>query len=168
MKRKLVKHGQSTLIVSLPSKWVKEQGLSAGDDLIMEDCGDHLELCKNGSLEEEVSMDITGLDAMIPRYIFAQYKKGADVLHLSYQDQHDYDLVKSSLGHETVGYEIVEHNVHSCVVKNVGVEFGAFDLILKKTLLLLYTQGSEILEAMRAKDRTKLTITLDYEKTNNT
>ena len=33
MKRKVVKHGTSTLTVSLPSLWAKEYGLKPGDEL---------------------------------------------------------------------------------------------------------------------------------------
>ena len=33
MKRKIVKHGNSTLTVSLPSKWAKNNSLKQGDEI---------------------------------------------------------------------------------------------------------------------------------------
>ncbi|MEK6818534.1 MAG: hypothetical protein AABY10_01220, partial [Nanoarchaeota archaeon] len=33
MKRKLVKHGEATLMVSVPSKWIKQKNLGKGDEV---------------------------------------------------------------------------------------------------------------------------------------
>ena len=39
MRRKLVKQGNATLMISLPSKWAKENKLDKGDEIILNEYG---------------------------------------------------------------------------------------------------------------------------------
>jgi len=168
MKRKLVQHGKTTLVISLPSKWTKKYDLKKGTEINIDEKDNILEISHYKSQKEEIfEFDVTGMDSMIPRYIHALYKLGVDVLKINYDDFKTFKLIKNSLGKETVGYEIVEQNATSCIIKNVTGDSNDFDILLKKTLLLLYTSGVEILDAIITKDKEKLKTTFDYELTNN-
>jgi phosphate uptake regulator len=169
MKRKLVKHGKSTLIVSLPSKWIKKNNLKKGDEIDINEKNSGIEITSSKIKKtEEIEANISNMGPMVPRYIHALYKKGIDVLKLKYKDPEYYFLIKNSLGKETIGYEIVEHNLNSCIIKNVMPEFKDFDITLKKTILLLYTQSTQLLNALSEKDKEKISNTLDQEIINNT
>jgi phosphate uptake regulator len=59
MKRKIVKHGQSTLTVSIPSKWAKNNNLHNGDLINIEASKDKLILSKEDKYFEEIEIDLT-------------------------------------------------------------------------------------------------------------
>lgn len=169
MKRKLVQHGKSTLIVSLPSKWVRKNSLKKGEEIEIKENSKGIEISSPKIKNvEEIETNISNMGSMVPRYIHALYKKGTDIIKLKYKDPEYYFLVKNSLGKETIGYEIIEHKLNSCTIKNVMPEFKDFDITLKKTILLLYTQSTQLLNALMEKDKEKIRITLDLEIINNT
>ena len=42
MKRKAIQLANQTLVISMPSKWVKEQGIKKGDEIDVEEKGKRL------------------------------------------------------------------------------------------------------------------------------
>ncbi len=63
MKRKVVKHGPSTLIVSLPVKWTKNNGINPGDELEVDQIGKKLIISTESTPESRTTeIDITKMD----------------------------------------------------------------------------------------------------------
>ena len=57
MKRKLVKQGAATMMISLPSKWIKENGLDKGDEIELIEQGGEL-LIKSRESQEHNNLKI--------------------------------------------------------------------------------------------------------------
>ena len=73
MKRKVVKHGPSTLIISIPSGWAKKYSVKQGDELDVDEQGSRLIIDNKGEKQlPEINMDISGLKPKMIRrfYIF--------------------------------------------------------------------------------------------------
>ena len=76
MKRKVVKLGPATLVVSLPTKWIKELNVKQGDEVeVGEQDRDLLIQTKKDSAVEKCEVDISKMDTLMKRYVFAKYIK---------------------------------------------------------------------------------------------
>ena len=63
MKRKVVKHGQNTLTVSLPSKWCRAHGIKQGDEIEVEEKGPLIQLSPlEVKRKTETSLDFSNID----------------------------------------------------------------------------------------------------------
>ena len=87
MKRKVAKIGPSTLMVSLPAKWAKENGLKKGDELNL--AVDKKEIIfsleENKRVKKEVVLDITDLNKfLLIRYLETFYLNNYDSIKLTY------------------------------------------------------------------------------------
>ncbi len=63
MRRKVVKLGPATLVVSLPSKWTKKFSINAGDELEMEEHNKNLIISTEKGINiEKEAIDISNWD----------------------------------------------------------------------------------------------------------
>ncbi len=85
MKRKLVRQGQNALTITVPSKWVKDQNLSAGNEVLVKIKDDSLLLQTN---EPRKVVEISEINEYnyksIRTLISAYYKAGFDLLKLNF------------------------------------------------------------------------------------
>ncbi|MBI2101337.1 phosphate uptake regulator PhoU [Candidatus Woesearchaeota archaeon] len=168
IKRKVVQHGPSTLIISLPSKWVRQHNVRKGDELDVEDTGNNIVISpqKRESLEK-VTLDISAFGNMIPRTIYSMYRRGVDELIISFKNQDSFSLVQSSLGKETVGFEILETGNNHCLIKNVSEGGKEFNHLLRQTFLLLLSMAEEGHKALKQGNFKLLGNLISLEEANN-
>lgn len=80
MRRKVIQLAGKTLVVSLPSKWVKKTVVNKGDELEITENGHSLVISQ---IEKKVCtrtvIDVSGLNAsLVWRYLTAAYIKGIE------------------------------------------------------------------------------------------
>ena len=86
MKRKVVLHGPSTLIISLPISWTKKYNVQKGDELDVVEKNNQLVVSTDGvvalgsTVINAEKIDRTGLRAMI----MSAYRKGFDTIEIRY------------------------------------------------------------------------------------
>ena len=57
MQRKVIQQGPSTLMVSLPSKWVKENNIKKGEELTVDWTNNQLTICPgSSSIEKKITL----------------------------------------------------------------------------------------------------------------
>lgn len=137
-KRKVNLVGQNTLTVSLPTKWVKENNIEKGDEVEL--LIDEKELVISTKIkvrEKSTKIKILkGNEWYINQKIRNLYTSGYDEIYVEFQDQES--LLKIYEGVEKLmGYEIIEQNNNSCLIKSIanGMEEN-FDIILRKIFFL--------------------------------
>ena len=85
MKRKIVKQGAATMMVSLPSKWVKKNNLEKGDEVDIDEQDKELIITPEKKVEKkkQVTIDITPdkKDNIYPILTHA-YRRGFDKIIL--------------------------------------------------------------------------------------
>lgn len=168
IKRKVVQHGPSTLIISLPSKWIKQHSVKKGDELDVDVSGDNILIrCQKRETNERVEIDIAPFGKMIPRAIYALYKRGVNELKLNYDDKNTFALIQGSLGKESIGFEILEIGKNYCIIKNVSESTREFNQVLRQTFLLLLSMAEEGYNALRQGNLARLNELLLLEETNN-
>ena len=78
MKLKIAKVGQSSLVVSLPFKWVKEYNLKKGDEVDVISEGKILKIITDKAItENKIIIDVSELDTtLVWRFVLSCYKRG--------------------------------------------------------------------------------------------
>lgn len=174
MKRKLIKQGHNTLTVTIPSKWARQLGLQAGDEIELTEKENGLFL--SGSKQDDdrqAYLDITNMSVpSIWKYLMGIYREGYQEAKISFEPgtllENPYkfltkqrtNVVVQPATTETVdilhhfidrfiGFEIVESSRNFIRVKQLGEPSPKeFSNAFRRIFLLLNQMGSEIIEAM--------------------
>ena len=127
-KRKIQLTGGSTYIVSLPIKWVRESGLSAGDAVVLSANGDcTLTLSvesQDGShgYRSQVDMPLTGDASHDFRMLVSNYLAGYDLINISSTrgfTAMERKFIKESVRRRLIGIEIVEESRNKMVLQSL-------------------------------------------------
>lgn len=112
--RKLCLTGGSTYVVSLPKKWVKKQGLSKGDSVVITEQEGSI-IIEPGVVErgpKEIIINVSSVPSIgaLERLIIAYYLVGYDTIKIKLdgEDQLDYKKSIRKILNFLIGVEIVE------------------------------------------------------------
>lgn len=158
MERSLVKHGETTLMVSIPAAWARRHGLEKGDSIEMLDEGESLVMLKRGNkrqpLRREVffeSPDIDEIRAILCKF----YREGADEVIVKYDNEDIFQLVHNAVA-SIFGYEITDSQKCQCTIKNLIKEFDFDkDMVFKKIVAItdsMFDQAKEIISGKKECD----------------
>ncbi len=166
VKRKVSQIGPSTLMVSLPSKWVKEFGIKKGDEMDISASGRSL-LVETPRLKknEPLKIDLNGLNANLIRYfLYAAYRIGADEVELSFDNENVVDkkqkksiLVLDVIGsvvENLIGFEIMLQRENYVKIKEVSsVNADEFINAVKRIFFTLVNTTSDMASAIENKNK---------------
>ncbi len=154
MKRKAIQLAKQTIVVSLPSKWVKQQGIKKGDEIDVEEKGNELIVGSRGiSEQKKITLDIKGLDNVLYRIVGALYKAGYNEIEFIYETPKELDTIQKTIRRSLTGFEIIEQSKNKVTVKEVSkLEIEEFDKFLKKCFQSLISTGEESLECIKKFD----------------
>ncbi len=149
MNRKIVKQGNSTLTLSLPSTWTKKYSLKAGDEIDVEEQERGLFLSTSKDMSfKSTKIDLSGLNKdLVVRYLLSAYKTGYESIELTFKDEFVADknnrkidlleLLKDT-SRLFIGFELVEQRTGYCRFKDFsGANPEEFDNSLRRILFLL-------------------------------
>ncbi|MFC1769319.1 AbrB/MazE/SpoVT family DNA-binding domain-containing protein [Nanoarchaeota archaeon] len=138
MQRKVNQIGPSTLMVSLPSKWVKINKISKGDDVEIIENGKELRIGVNLN-EEYKKIDIKvrpGNNWYTSQIVRNLYLSGYDEIKVEYDDENVINKIQKN-ARLLLGFEIIEQKKNSCTLRNLssGVE-SELDNLIRKVFLM--------------------------------
>ncbi len=175
MKRKVVQHGPATLIVSLPSKWVKKYEVDKGSELEVTEEDNRLIISTDSTpTVQEVSVDITGLDRTSIIYtIRSLYRLGYDNVKVTFKDAEvDYQRENKKVSvlsiihtevNRLIGFEIIQEREHYCEIKDLQtISTKEFDQILRRVFLLLIDASKDFVEGVKT-GNVSLLETIDHK-----
>lgn len=165
MKRKVIQIAESTQLVSLPRQWAKKYNVKKGDELEVTVKDNILEVSteKKDQLSE-ITIDITQLDRTSVFYALrSAYRRGFDIIKVKFNNKTTMHyrtgekVLVSSLLHQElrrwVGMQIIEQKENYFVYKSISKpSFEEFDLMLRRTFLLLMDACDEFVKAVGEKD----------------
>jgi phosphate uptake regulator len=150
MIRRLVKHGPSTLIVSVPASWVKKMDLQAGRDVHIEEDQNSLILSVDGNKRKDSTVvDITRLDRTSVIYLMhALYREGfahitltfdkPETIHFRTQKKISYSKLIHSFINRFIGFEIAKETKKRIEITQVSyIDKDEIDTIVNRTFILL-------------------------------
>ncbi len=148
MKRKLVKQGAATLMVSLPSKWTKKLALEKGDEVSLEEFEGSLLVSKDATgSKRQTTITLTELtESSIRTAITNAYRSGYDMVTVNYPNEKYYQILLHAVQNNLIGFEIIKKEHTSCVIENITEPSEAqFEVLLRKIFynIALSISGSE-------------------------
>ncbi len=158
MNRRLVKHGEATLMVSLPARWLREKNLGKGDEISVEEENEKLILTSSKLIASKKIKKINLKDSSeyMSRLLFMNYVRGYDEIHIRFEDL---DVLKSirTDAEELIGFEIFQESENLCILKNIAKEIETeFDPILRNLVNLIEEQATKSLQYLGEKNFEKL------------
>ena len=140
LKRKVVRHGPSSLTISLPMTWAKKFNVKAGDEVEVEEKGESVLVTsgKNVKCVMKKEINISEYGSMMGRALGALYKIGYDEVVINYDDVNTYETVQNEFKKGLIGWEIIAHGKNHCVVKLVARDLSEeFNTMFRREFLVL-------------------------------
>ncbi|MBN1645786.1 hypothetical protein JW868_01985 [Candidatus Woesearchaeota archaeon] len=142
MKRKLVKQGAATLMVSLPSFWVKKNGLAKGSVVDIEEQQTALTISTdNGTngTKKEITIEISDENRHDTSNMLTHlYRRGFDTIMLKGIDDQTLHEVRTAAAELLLGFEITETTKGYCRIENISEPTGEkFDVLLRRCFLVI-------------------------------
>lgn len=171
MKRKVVKHGPSTLIISLPSSWAKKTKIVKGSDVeVREDDGRLIVSPGDSDVSHpmEIDIDVTNLDRTSLMFaIRSLYRLGYDTINIRFGNgivpyyKTGEKLNVTAVIHKElsrlIGYEVIQEGENSCVIKDLEVvSMKDFDQVERRVFLLLMNAMSQLIEGAKKMNKSLL------------
>lgn len=154
MKRKVIKLGNNSLLVSLPSAWAKKHGISKGDEVTVDEKEGQLILSTtHAQTGKTTSIDITNLTPLVKRSLAALYKKGYDEFTVHFADHEELELAYEVIREELSGFEVIQHGKNHLVAREISQPHAdQFDTILRRQFLVIKDYAAETMRALASKD----------------
>lgn len=159
MKRKVVKHGISTLTISLPSKWVKEYGIGQGDELEISEEKGKLIITTNKDIKTQ-SLGVVNLEewgTLGRRVISSLFKHGCDSINILYEEPSKISEIEYIMN-QMIGFEIMQQGEKSCVIKEVSslAKVEELDDVIKRTFILIMSLAQDYLNYLKNKENKEM------------
>ncbi len=171
MKRKTIQLAGKTLVVSLPAKWVHQQGVKKGDEVEILEEGGTLRIGAGASSPpcKKVQVNFRGLNERTIHWLLsAVHKKGYDEIECFFDDAHAVEIVHTLLKDLFIGFVILEQSEKRCVLKHVAQDtVSEFDAALRRNFLIGLSMGESCVKLLRQSELKKLEGLLYMEALNN-
>jgi phosphate uptake regulator len=154
MKRRVVKHGTSTLTISLPIDWVKKFKIQSGQELDVQERGNKILIRSSNDISEKELNVLFDKPGNIPkRLLISPFIHGYDLIRVNYLYPEVKIYVYNLLQNYYMGFEIIEESPNLIVLKNVakGIE-EEFDIMLNRLIFLVSTRLKILLEVMKTEN----------------
>jgi len=137
MRRKLVKQGSATMMISLPSKWIKQNNLDKGDEINLEEDEGNLKISAIENKKKQIQINISTLTESSTRtLITSAYRLGYDYVIVNYQNSESLELIKKIVDNNLLGFEIITVEKNKCIIENITEpSIEQFENILSKVFL---------------------------------
>lgn len=148
MKRRLVKQGAATLMISLPSKWIQANNLGKGDEVNLEEKNNVLTLSSSLKENKEIVINITKENSHDLKNILTHlYRKGYQKIILQGEFKHLTKEIRNITNNLLLGFEITEHNTKELVLENISEPVEQkYEILQKKIINTLKETNLIILE----------------------
>ena len=137
MKRSLVKQGPSTLMISLPSSWIKKFNLEKGDNIELEEIDNNLVISKDEiRTKKETKINLSNYtESSIRTLIINAYRSGYDLVTINFQDEKQFQIINNTINNYLIGFEIIKKEKNKCIIENITEPSeNQFEILFRKIL----------------------------------
>lgn len=171
--RKVQKVGYSTITVSLPSEWVKENNIKPGDLVfIVPEIDGTLRIVPSDLARKEeaeeyiVNADVCDEKKMLERLIVGSYILGRDVIRITSTSRIKSECVKEVRGiiQKLIGLGILEETPKNILLQcSIDPTKFQMDMLIRRLSLIASTIYSEAIQGLLEKDATLATDAINRE-----
>jgi phosphate uptake regulator len=155
MKRKIIKIADTTYVVSLPLKWVRERGIVKGQEVELQEENNNIIMSfgADSAHTYKYEIDVGNLVKVPDRYVTALYRRGVDEITIRYSQPKTCNSIQTCLSEQTIGMEIISQKKDFCVIKDLtGQELKDFQPVLRRIWLLIKEMAADSLALALSKD----------------
>jgi len=141
MERKVIRQGTNTLMISLPKKWTKQEGIEKGERVHLELDGHVLHISsqefKKTFLEDSIVLSDSMKDTLIRSIISNYYKKGFDRLEVAVASSRQGKIIRESVN-SIMGFEITDEKDNVLVIEQISDTLDQqFERYLRRSFYLV-------------------------------
>lgn len=131
------------MMISLPSKWIKENNLDKGDEIDMEEKGKNLiigpSVKEKKDFKSEISIEITGQNYKDTRtFLTHAYRKGFEKIILTGNVEDISKEIGQIVTDVLLGFEVVERAKNKIVIENISSpDETKYETILSKVFIII-------------------------------
>ena len=158
MRRKVLKIGPASLVVSIPSKWERKNNIKKGDELEVDELDKELRLSLERKKEEKkiVTLSLKSSELFMNRQISTLYIQGYDEIKVNFEDSGVLEKIESVVN-QLIGYEIVSIDKSSLTIKNISSELDEeLDTIQRRIFHITKIMGDRCKEYIENKNENDL------------
>lgn len=172
MKRKIVKHGPSSYIVSLPLEWIHKNNMTKGTFVNVDVVGNDVVISSEQhekNIITEFTIAETGV--LTPVVLSALYMKGVDTIIARYETPSDFRMIHETIARDSLDFEITETTKNTCTIRKITKltkEFNTiFHTVLRRAFLVTLSLADEGLNSIKEGHFESLENIKILEKSNN-
>ena len=158
MKRKAIQLANQTLVISLPSKWVKQQGIKKGDEIEVTEEENRLIIGEPKKQEhKKIEIDIINYSiSMLYRHLRALYREGYDELILKFKNIAQLNEIEEVINN-LISFEIVEQINNKCIIKDISVsQTKDINELIKRVFIIIISMCEELQNSIKDLEINKL------------
>ncbi len=170
MKRKVIQIADKTLVISLPTNWVKQWGVKKGEEIDMQEKGPRLIVSTaEPRLLRKKGIDVSNATERTLRWLLSSlHKKGYDEIEVHTENPEHAIIIDQLLKDLFLGFAVVHCSGSQCVVRSLSKELDdQLDVIVRRAFLVTLALAEQSLQMAKQKKFEDLQHILDLEKTNN-
>lgn len=181
MKRKIIKQGHNTLTITLPSKWVQDTGLKAGEEIDLLETENGLLITSKGQNEfSSATINVDNFSTPILwKYFCAVYRAGYDEVVVKFppdnkkyedafgfitpytrdpyapKEKHEKTIlaVIQEITNRFVGMEIIEHGPDYCIIKEMEEPSAKeFDNAMRRVFFIIQQMFNDVTGIIKARN----------------
>ena len=169
VKRKAISMAGKTIVISLPSTWVKKYGIKKGDELDINEQYRRVIVSTDKLIKgEKANLDVSGSKIIAKRSIDALFKRGYDEVEVIYNDKKELAEIKQALKLTSTTFMMVEENKKSLILKSIAnISQDDFDPVLRRMMIQFKQMNNDLLKAIKENDDEKIKEVKELELENN-
>ena len=171
MKRKIIKIASNTYVVSLPTKWLKDEQLTKGDELEVFVENEKL-ICtpsSKGETIKKINLDVKSMNPRVLRWaISSLHKQGWQEIIVHNYNKEQLTIIEQLINSLFIGFVIKEKHTKSITIGELArVDIKEFNASLRRAFRLVNQQIDELIKAFETKDEALLREQILHEENNN-
>lgn len=159
-----------TIVVSLPSGWIKKYDLRKGEEIDLEEEGRRIVITtiKEYGIKK-VKVNLKGATTRVIRWtLSALHKSGYDEINIEHDEKETAKIIEEMIKDLFTGFTIMEQTKDHCVLKSISKDLESeFEPTLRRAFLVTLSMGEESLEYIKNQNFQDLKDLIAKEHINN-
>ncbi|MBI2572323.1 phosphate uptake regulator PhoU [Candidatus Woesearchaeota archaeon] len=169
MKRTVSRMGNSSLVMSLPSAWVRENNVKAGDEVNVEsfEKGLTVSLSQIHKSEKALEMDVSSYSKRSLMHLLNNaYRTGYVRFTLHHPTKAQRQFINDFTSTNLLGFEVVEENQTKMIIENIAEpSTDKTDIILRKVFLITKQMAELVYQDISSNSFTNLETITKFKET---
>jgi len=148
MKRRIIKQGNGGNTIFLPIQWIRENNLSAGEEVEVNDMGRELIISTNSKPQkQEITYKLLAKEEPLIRVILNNlYRLGYDKIILLIADKQQEKIIQNVVEHFLLGFDVISISHSKIIIESITEPSGEKQQTILRRMFLTTQESLEMLQ----------------------